>query len=393
MRKKITIVGRGTVGCLAAAHFKRWTECDIDWVYDPSIPTTAVGEGTTATTPRNLYNTLGWIWRDIQEMGGTPKTGIYKQNWGTHKDQFTHSFQAGTCGMHFNALEFQDKAFKQIASSSRVTLVEDRVTDFDNLDSDYVMVCAGSPKNKEELVEHKEIPVNAAYVTQCYWDVPRFTDTLTIARPYGWVFGIPLKSRCSIGYLYNKDINTLAEVKEDVANVFEQFKLEPSEVTNNLFFDNYSRKVNYTDRVAYTGNASFFLEPLEATSINLSQDNLLRAFDVWFEGSPSEIANAGFTREVNDIKSVISLHYMAGSKFDTPFWLSAKEKAEKYLRGLFVNQDLFSYNLLRSLDGKMIDRSQYAYQPHGFEMGTWPHISYKLNVEGLGIEKALRDLA
>ena len=41
--KKIAIVGRGTVGCLSVAHYLRYTNWNIDWIYDPLIETTPVG--------------------------------------------------------------------------------------------------------------------------------------------------------------------------------------------------------------------------------------------------------------------------------------------------------------------------------------------------------------
>jgi hypothetical protein len=391
MSKKITIVGKGTVGCMAAAHFLRWTSCDIEWVYDPSIPTTAVGEGTTLTTPKSLFSNLDWYWSDAQEIKATPKTGIYKENWGKSVDKFTHSFGLGQTGIHFNALEFQDKAFRQITESSRVNLVEDNVKDFENLDTDYVLVCSGTPKDKENLVIHKEIPVNTAYVTQCFWDSPNFTDTLTIARPYGWVFGIPLQNRCSIGYLYNSNINTLDEVKEDVKIIFERYGLKPSEITNHLSFNNYSRKTNFTDKVAYTGNASFFLEPLEASSTTVAEWFIRSSYDIVFGSMSTTVANKGYARDIEDVKSMICLHYMAGSKFDTPFWVQAKKAATKYIKNLYETSDVFAYNLVRSIDKQDIDRATYYYDTEGSEVGTWPSSSYRWNIKKLGIEKTLID--
>lgn len=391
MQKKISIIGRGTVGCIAASHFLRWTDYDIDWVYDPSIPTTAVGEGTTLSTPISLFNNLNWHWSDIKEINGTPKTGLYKESWGNTVDSYTHSFGVGNTGLHFNALEFQDRAFKQITESSRVSLVEENVQDFENLDTDFVMVCSGSPKDKVDLISHKEIPVNTAYVTQCFWTAPRFTDTLTIARPYGWVFGIPLQNRCSIGYLYNDSINTLDEVKEDVKTIFKAYGLEPSEVTNHLSFNNYSRKTNFTNKVAYTGNASFFLEPLEATSTTIAEYFIRSAHDVWLGNMSLSDANIGYARDIEDVKAMICLHYMAGSRFNTPFWTNAKKVASEYIKNLFDINDIFAYNLIRSLDKKQIDRTDYCYNNQGFEIGTWPSSSYRWNVKNLGIEKMLRE--
>lgn len=377
--KKISFVGRGTVGCLGVAHFLKGTDCEIDWIFDPSIPPTAVGEGTTLTTPNAIHQNLKWYWDDLKSIRATPKTGIYKENWGKNKPNYLHPFPVGGVGMHFNAVEFQDKAFNQLRKDSRINIVEAHVTNFEDLDTDHVLVCAGSPKNKNELVEHKEIPVNSAYVTQCFWDYPRFDYTLTIARPYGWVFGIPLQNRCSIGYLYNKDINTLEEVKQDVQNIFEDYNLKPSDVTNHLNFNNYSRKINHTKKVAYSGNASFFLEPLEATSLALADSVFRLAYSTWFDNWDTNTANNLYTRQIDDIKAMICLHYIAGSAFDTPFWSQAKESAEGYIKSLYESDSFFSKYLMDALRGGANE----------IELGYWSAESYRQNVKGLGIEELL----
>jgi hypothetical protein len=89
---------------------------------------------------------------------------------------------------------------------------------------------------------------------------------------HGWVFGIPLQKRISIGYLYNDKISSLEEVKEDVKNTFKEYNLNPSKITNHIKFQSFYRKENFKNRIIYNGNASFFIEPLEATSTSMSTD-------------------------------------------------------------------------------------------------------------------------
>jgi len=366
---------------LSIAHFLKHTDWDIEWAYDPDIPAVSVGEGTTLVTPHTLLKNLGWNWLDIKDLGFTPKTGIYKENWGGC-NKYTHSFPLGNTGMHFNAVGFQDKVFNTLKDSNRITLIEENLTGYENLDTNFVMVCSGSPKKSDDFNYHDEIPVNAAYVTQCFWDNPRFTDTLTIARPYGWVFAIPLKNRCSIGYLYNKNINNLEEIKKDVLNVFNDLDLEPSDVTNSINFNNYSRKVNYTGKVVYNGNASFFLEPLEATSLSTAEKVYRYAFDMWYNQLTCHRANEKFNAEIKDVKAMICLHYMAGSIFNTPFWCSAKEKANIYIKDLFSNNDYWCHNLTQSLNPKNLD---------DVEIGSWNRWSYRYNVDKLGLTKKVEE--
>jgi hypothetical protein len=381
--KKLCIVGRGTVGCLAAAHFLRHTDWEIVWMYDPSVPAAAVGEGTTATTPLALSSTLGWTWSDIADMDGTVKTGIYKHGWGTC--DFTHAFPSGFVGMHFNAVQFQEKVFKRISGERRVTTVDRRYSALDGVDSDFVLVCTGSPKAEGEFVTHPEIPVNAAYVTQCYWDVPTFTHTLTIARPWGWVFGIPLRNRCSVGYLYNADLTDLGVVKDDVRAVFEQFGLVPSEQTNCLTFRNYSRAENFTPRVAHNGNASFFLEPLEATSTTVADTFTRYAYDIWTGVAPADMYNEVYKNDMEDVKAMICLHYFAGSQYNTPFWDRAREGAEGLIRRIFSTPNhSFRENALQAMDMKWPTDAR--------DVGTWGRHSYEFNIRKLGIEQKLRSI-
>ena len=109
------------------------------------------------------------------------------------------------------------------------------------------------PKLNDNFCSTK-IPVNNAYVTQCNWGNIRLDHSLTIARPYGWVFGIPLQNRVSIGYLFNDKFNTVEDIKEDVKYIFERFNLTPTDKTNHIKFSNYYRKENFTNKMAYAGN-------------------------------------------------------------------------------------------------------------------------------------------
>jgi hypothetical protein len=232
---KLTIVGRGTVGCMSILHFLRWTDWEIEWIYDPNIPPTFVGEGTTLTLPKSLYQNAWFSAKELEEMNSTVKLGIHKKNWGIEGKEFIHSFAIGDVGIHFSAVTFQDLVMRDFGKNLRIKHIEASVVP-DNIDADYVLMCTGSPKElTDEYESFNHIPVNTAFVSQCPWDYARFNYSLTFARPYGWIFGIPLKNRCAIGYLYNDKINTLDEVKEDVKQVLKELNLTP-EVQRQLSF-------------------------------------------------------------------------------------------------------------------------------------------------------------
>jgi hypothetical protein len=327
-KKKIVVVGRGTGGSLSAAHMSRWmSDHEVEWHFDPNIPPQAVGEGSTVELPKSLYEDVYFRHEDLQKIDGSFKSGIYKKNWGLNGIEYIHGFIPYRISYHFNALKLQDYILNKLKDT--IKIVEVNHEDSESIDADYVLDCSGRPKVYDKHNVSPYIPVNSVYVTQCYWDYARFQYTLTIARPYGWIFGIPLQNRCSIGYLFNKDINSLDEIKEDVKNIFEEYNLTPSDHTNHFSFQSYSRKQNFTDRIAYNGNASFFLEPLEATSIGVIDRINRLAHWFWTDRSTASEANYEYDRYLKEAEAIIMLHYFSGSVFDTEFWKYAKDRGDQ----------------------------------------------------------------
>jgi hypothetical protein len=338
---KIAIVGRGTVGCMTAAHFLRWSDWQVDWIYDPAITPAAVGEGTTLALPRSLSENLSFDSDDMLKLSSTPKMGIAKRNWGQQNAEYNHPFPSGSCGMHFNAVTFQDYVFNKLKDNPRLNLIEKNAS-VDNIDADKIIVCTGSPTLfDDEYALSEYIPVNACVVSQCPWDMPRFLHTLTYAMPWGWVFGIPLQNRCAIGYLYNDKFVSEEQIKEEVKELLEELKLIPN-VQRSLKFNNYYRKNNFTERVAYNGNASFFLEPLEATSTGFAHAINTLAVDVFSGFKSPEYANEVYHRILDETESMICMHYFAGSTFKNEFWDYAESMGRKKMNLMMSNENSFS---------------------------------------------------
>ena len=381
---KIVIIGKGTAGSQAIIHFLRYMpDCEIEWHYDPNIPTQAVGEGAVLPLARNMFENLNFDYLDLDKIDGTLKTGIYKSGWGNNREDFLHSFPAPNVSLHFNARSLQNYIFDKI--KEQVKIVEHSIS-ADDIDADLVMDCSGRPNTFEGFNIPSYIPVNSVHVTQCYWDYPRFQHTLTIARPYGWVFGIPLKNRCSIGYLYNDNINTLEEVKEDIKNIFSQYNLIASDDTNSFTFGNYYRRKNYNGRIIYNGNASFFLEPLEATSVGVMDHIQRAACDLWHNNTNEDTANLKYNQLIEQIETVIMLHYYSGSRYKTDFWQFAQESAIKCIEN--STKDI---NFIRVYTESKVGET--ANLCNGtFEYGLWHSGAFNQNIKGLGIEKDLDNL-
>ena len=56
--KKIAVIGRGTAGVLAAAHFLHYSDCLVDFYFDHEIKPQAVGEGSNLVLPMRLHQTI-----------------------------------------------------------------------------------------------------------------------------------------------------------------------------------------------------------------------------------------------------------------------------------------------------------------------------------------------
>jgi hypothetical protein len=399
LRKKLAIIGRGTAGSLGAMHFTHFksSQWDIEWHYDPAIPTQAVGEGAVLQLPDALENCLDFSSRNLPEIDGSIKSGIYKENWGKLGTKFTHDFPNARISYHFNALRLQDYIHNKI--KGRIKYVEGNVA-HEQIDADFILNCSGKPKDFSQYVMSDYIPVNSVHVTQCYWEAPRFTHTLTIARPYGWVFGIPLLNRCSIGYIYNKDINTLEEVKADVQNIFDQYNLTPSENTNTFAFNSYYRAKNTDGHIVYNGNSSFFLEPLEATSIG-SMDYINKlAFDLWDNVGNISAVNQRYEILMQSTELIIMLHYFAGSIYKTPFWDYAMERGNKLISKA-VNQTAVKQMFSNALERINLKNKGYIGRlpdeicnslDYNLLNYSWHARSFAQNIVGLGIEKKIKAL-
>lgn len=396
--KKLTVVGRGTVGCLTVAHFLRWTDWEIEWIFDSSIQTTPVGEGTTLSLPITLSESISFDGVDMDHVYATPKLGIWKRNWGKGKE-YKHAFLSGSTGIHMSAVLLQDYIFNNLIKNKRVKAIDKNCDDYENLDSDYVIVCTGTPNFNNDYFIRTSIPVNACKVYQCPWEYSRFNYSITFAMKHGWIFGIPLQNRCAIGYLHNSSFTNMSEIDEDVQDILDEFKLIP-ETSREINFKNYSRKTNFTKKVCYNGNASFFLEPLEATSTSFA-DHINRLVFDHLKNNLYNVnqLNSIYRNELNNIESMICLHYFSGSIYDNKFWSYAKLKGRENIINTLNKKNDFSLiikEVIKEYDNfekrKSGEYVQTLFEEKNAHVSTWSINSFYQNIKGLEIKEELIEI-
>ena len=378
---KITIIGKGTVGCMAASFFKNKTNADIEWIYDSKQAAQSVGEGSTLPFGRSFWAEVNMGWGTVEALGGSIKKGIRKIGYAGVGD-YLHEFPLGDAAIHFSSKMLQNY-IPSVLEKKGVDIIDKRIISHDEIDADYIIDCSGRPTDFSEFDDAEFIAVNAAHIVQSPCRGPLFDYTLTVARPYGWIFAIPLVDRVSVGYMYNKDINTLEEVKEDMKEMMSQYGFPMSDQTNSFEFSNYYRKENFTSRVAYNGNASYFLEPLEATSVGTADHINQAVLGMLQHDRPIVSNNAWYQGELKATEQMIMLHYLNGSKYKTAFWDYAGERAAKSLEEMIKSNKFRDIAALALSNYKDPNYPKLVGEPG--EYGQWPAFSYLQNFKGLGL--------
>ena len=197
-----------------------------------------------------------------------------------------------------------------------------------------------------------------------------FDFTIAQALPYGWMCGIPLGNRTSFGYLYNKDITTRQTAKLEIIEHLNKKGYKNPIVEYQFEFKNYFRKENYTDKYSYNGNASFFLEPLEATSLAMVNNINRHTWDLIHKNITVADANKMYYGYLEEIMVVINLHYL-NPIHSSDFWDIAKENSQ------WIYEHEGFKNILKNLD--TVD-----YFVNDF--GTWTKESFIQNIEGLSLD-------
>jgi hypothetical protein len=373
MNKRLSIIGRGTAGCLSALHFSN-RGYNIDWYHDPNTPALSVGEGADLTLPHYLNEEMNMNHEDFIKLDGHYKQGIEKINWG--KKPFTHWFDSSNIAWHINANKLQKHIIDYVGN--KVNIIEKKI-EHKNIDN-YIIDCSGKPSDISEL-NTPPIPVDKSYVVQCPWEKPRFDKTLCIAKSYGWVFLIPLQNRCSVGYLYNSKYADIPHLNEELNSILKEYNLTSISSTT-IDFDNYYRSENFNEKVSYNGNASFFLEPMEATSLSTSIlllgwiDEFFWAYEKEYDVFSKNIfqkANIKYKTYLEETVDIIMLHYLIDPPVNNNFWEYANYNANEWFSMRYKTYPKINLITEKSL----------------LNYSTWYDKSFKQNIKGLNIQDKL----
>lgn len=164
------------------------------------------------------------------------------------------------------------------------------------------------------------------------WERPK--DDLDV-RPYttvetmnsGWCWQIDFLDHVNRGYVFSKAFcspdEAMKEIKAKNPKLGDDLSLIPFPTGRHDRF--------WIGNVAGVGNSSAFVEPLEATALNLvivQCWNLISAIRD-SERRPSEtlkaIVNRLFADTWDDVRDFLAIHYRFNRRLDTPFWRHCRE--------------------------------------------------------------------
>jgi tryptophan halogenase len=382
MEKKLGVIGAGTAGILTLTHFCTWL--DNTWkvvsIHDPKKKILGIGESTNGgfVTLLQLGTdfTLG-LPSDMAILDATLKFGSLFHNW--RKEDWINPLLDGSTAIHFNNFKFKEFAYGRLErlwpEKFRVMEGEvqglqnhpDRVTatiDGVDHDFDYVVDCMGFPSDFTGYTMSDCTPVNRCLIHHQMppYEYKPYTDH--IAHKHGWMFGVPLQSRKTYGYLFNDTMISKEAALEDMRQELGVEKIVGGEY---LFKCYYANSI-IEGRICKNGNKALFFEPLVANSIFLYIFTARQFYDYITGAAGQPDSNAAFVKMVQQMEDLISYYYQGGSLYDTEFWRFASQKTRQRLsqRAPF-HELLATYRDLRSR-GLMQHGPPYALAAHNWRI-------------------------
>ena len=359
--RKIAVVGRGTAGSLAAASVSRLhpdsdhEHHELHHIYDSRIPVIGVGEGSWPSLVQELHKLTDLPHETVQQrLKGTRKYGVAFEGWGRRNRDFTHYFtpQQVSYAYHLSA----DLMGDLLHESTRAEHVDAKVLNITRVDGgaqvefegraperyDLVFDARGFPRelDPEQHIDISFIPTNTAVIRRCpavIEEVPdgpvrQHTYTRAIARPHGWVFVIPLTAHTSYGYIFNRDVSSLADVESDFDALLDSDGVSEFEQRAVLQFPNFVHRRIFDGAVARVGNAAAFMEPLEATAIVSAQLQIGMVLQIRLNRPPEHlerdapVVNRFLINNMLRYGLFVGWHYSCGSNYDSEFWRGARDR-------------------------------------------------------------------
>jgi len=165
-------------------------------------------------------------------------------------------------------------------------------------------------------------------------------QTISTALKYGWSWKIPLTSRYGNGYVYSSKY-----VDDDDAEMEfrEYLGLVDSDIEARKLKFNVGRvKEHWAKNCLAVGLSQGFIEPLEATALDMVQETVVRFIEAANKGDFTDQYRDEFNERISKrfdaVRDYIVCHYRINTRTDTDYWRDAgtNEKISESLRDLLT---------------------------------------------------------
>lgn len=204
------------------------------------------------------------------------------------------------------------------------------------VNGDLFLDCSGWSRILMKYMDVKFIPYkdNLLVNKAMLFPIKNKEDTLiknhmtATAQKYGWTFEIPLQDRLGRGYIFDGDMISDEQAEEEIKKVYEDV-----DVKKVIKYDTGRLNKFWIKNVIGVGLSSHFVEPLEATALHSSINEVNRFLEYYFtehmdlyDKNLQDDFNGHMISLVDNYRDFLVFHYITPRK-DTDFWIeSSSEK-------------------------------------------------------------------
>ena len=202
-----------------------------------------------------------------------------------------------------------------------------------DFECDFVFDCSGFAKlligkhYQTDWTSYKDVlPMDKAITFRLDSEKDIKPYTQAIAMNAGWMWKIPVKDRIGAGYVFDSDFLD----DEEAMNEVQQSLTQPLSDVRSIPFKTGTHKQFWVKNCISIGLSSHFIEPLEATSLDIAASQLLMLknfLPYMFKHNEKITAeyNKVLLDAVETVTHFIWLHYLT-KKSDTEFWKTFQER-------------------------------------------------------------------
>jgi hypothetical protein len=307
---------------------------------------------------------LEWYLAKQRQAPVAPPNFPFKMNYGYH-------FNSGLLGAFLQEWAAKRGVKYRQATVTEVVLDDEGYIDYLGTDSEQVIKAdfyVDSTGFRSQLLQQAlgvpfescaEVLYNdSAVVFPTEPDENPEPQTVSTALMYGWGWKIPLTSRFGNGYVYSSQY-----VDDDAAEMeFRQhLGLENSDIAaRRLKFKVGRVREHWVKNCLAVGLSQGFIEPLEATALDMVQETVFRFFESAMKGDMTDRYrdefNARISNRFDAVRDYIVCHYRINTRSDTPYWRDAgsNEKISPSLREILTAW-LTGKNITDELERQTLD--------------------------------------